>query len=147
MNKITKSFQDGFTLIEIIVVIAIAGLIMGLVFTSISGSQKARRDQARKTDVNKLAAAVEAYTSNNNGSLPANGWNGASYWTSSGVNTYTFATLAVATAPTLDAITFMTAQKCDSTAGSAGKQVANAGSKNWAISVGLEQGAYCIDNS
>jgi prepilin-type N-terminal cleavage/methylation domain-containing protein len=63
--------EKGFTLIEIVLVLAIAGLLLVIVFLAVSGAQKSRRDSQRKNDNARLMAQVEAYAGNNNGAYPA----------------------------------------------------------------------------
>jgi len=63
--------EKGFTLIEIVLVLAIAGLLLVIVFLAVSGAQKSRRDTQRKTDLGRVAATLENYASNNNGAYPA----------------------------------------------------------------------------
>lgn len=69
MSNLLKK-EKGFTLIEIVLVLAIAGLILVIVFLALSGAQKSRRDTQRKTDVGRIASQLEQYASNNNGAYP-----------------------------------------------------------------------------
>jgi prepilin-type N-terminal cleavage/methylation domain-containing protein len=71
--------EKGFTLIEIVLVLAIAGLIMVIVFLALSGAQKNRRDTQRKSDNARLMAQLEAYASNNSGAYPPAGGFPAAY--------------------------------------------------------------------
>ncbi len=65
LEKLLKRKSKGFTLIEIVLVLAIAGLILVIVFLAVTGAQKAQRDNARKDYVNRLAAeVVEQYGDN-----------------------------------------------------------------------------------
>lgn len=66
-----KRFQKGFTLVEIIMVLGIASLITAAVFIAVSGAQRSARDTTRRADVQKLATAIEQFSANNNGRLPA----------------------------------------------------------------------------
>lgn len=59
--------EKGFTLIEIVLVLAIAGLILVIVFLAVSGAQKSRRDTQRKNDNARLLSQVESCASNNSG--------------------------------------------------------------------------------
>jgi len=59
--------DKGFTLIEIVLVLAIAGLLLVIVFLAVSGAQKSRRDQQRKQDNARLLSQIETYAGNNNG--------------------------------------------------------------------------------
>jgi prepilin-type N-terminal cleavage/methylation domain-containing protein len=62
--------EEGFTLIEIVLVLAIAGLILLIVFLAVSGAQKSRRDTQRKEDVSRITSQLESYASNNAGAYP-----------------------------------------------------------------------------
>lgn len=55
MSKLLKK-SEGFTLIEIVLVLAIAGLILVIVFLAVAGAQRARRDTGRKDAVNRADA-------------------------------------------------------------------------------------------
>ncbi len=59
------SRSKGFTLIEIVLVLAIAGLLLVVVFLAVAGAQKARRDNQRKNDLAQFVAAVGNYAANN----------------------------------------------------------------------------------
>lgn len=71
LNKQTKK-QTGFTIIEVMIVLAVAGLIMAIVFLAIPALQRSNRNTQRKNDATRLAGLVAEYGSNNNGQLPAN---------------------------------------------------------------------------
>ena len=74
MNSINKNNKKGFTIIEVVLVLAIAGLIFLMVFLALPALQRSQRDTQRKNDASRLRAAVTDYTSNNRGKLP---WDGA----------------------------------------------------------------------
>jgi len=63
----------GFTIIEVVLVLAIAGLIFLMVFIALPALQAGQRDTARKSDVSNVASAVTSYVSANRGNLPATG--------------------------------------------------------------------------
>ena len=71
MNVQTKSSIKGFTIIEVVLVLAIAGLIFLMVFIALPALQRNQRDQARKNDVSVVAGAVTSYSSNNRGAFPS----------------------------------------------------------------------------
>lgn len=58
LGKLQSKKEGGFTLIEIVLALAIAGLIIVIVFLAVTGAQRSRRDTARRDYVNRLAAAV-----------------------------------------------------------------------------------------
>ncbi len=62
-----KLNQKGFSIIEVLIVLAIAGLIMLVVFLAVPALQRNARNNARQSDASKFAAAVNQCLSNNNG--------------------------------------------------------------------------------
>ncbi|HSX43707.1 MAG TPA: type II secretion system protein, partial [Candidatus Saccharimonadales bacterium] len=64
---------EGFTIIEVLIVLAIAGLILLIVFLAVPALQRNSRNTQRRNDVAKLLAAVQEYSNNNRGILPATG--------------------------------------------------------------------------
>ncbi|MDL2363582.1 MAG: type II secretion system protein [Patescibacteria group bacterium] len=71
LKKLNKSKSDGFTIIEVMIVLAIAGLILLIVFLAVPALQRNARNTQRKNDVGGLLSAVAEYSSNHQGSLPA----------------------------------------------------------------------------
>ncbi len=55
----TKAQSAGFTLIEIVLVLAIGGLIFLLAFLAFRQASTTRRDSQRRSDVNKIVAELE----------------------------------------------------------------------------------------
>ena len=73
MQKQTiKSKQEGFTIIEVLIVLAIAALILLVVFLAVPGLQRSNSNNATSQEATRIASAITNFTSNNNGSLPAN---------------------------------------------------------------------------
>ena len=68
-NKNTKS-KKGFTIIEVVLVLAIAGLIFLMVFIALPAMQRGQRDTQRKNDLARVVTAVQNYQSNNKGKIP-----------------------------------------------------------------------------
>lgn len=68
--NVAKTNQKGFSIIEVVLVLAIAGLIFLMVFIALPALQKSQRDQARRSDVGIVGSAVSSYASNNRGKLP-----------------------------------------------------------------------------
>lgn len=133
-NLLNKS--KGFTLIEVVIVLAIAGLIFVIVFLAVGQAQATRRDTSRKDFANRIAAAADQYASNTSGSYPASGWNPvtASYVTNEGLpESPTFTTTPPATE---GQYYFTNGQNCSASSARAYKVV-----------VKLEKGGtYCVDN-
>ncbi|MEI7758807.1 MAG: type II secretion system protein [bacterium] len=71
MQKQTiKSKQEGFTIIEVLIVLAIAALILLVVFLAVPGLQRSQANNSAKNDATRIAASITNFVSNNNGILP-----------------------------------------------------------------------------
>lgn len=89
--------QKGFTIIEVLIVLAIAGLILLIVFLAVPALQRNSRNTQRRTDVARFSGAVSEWASNNNGSLPAV----AADLTTAGTGVNALANMGFLTAPTV----------------------------------------------
>jgi prepilin-type N-terminal cleavage/methylation domain-containing protein len=69
-KRIDMNSKKGFTLIEIVIVLAIAALIILIVLLAVGGAQRTRRDTTRTSNAGTLASALDAYASNTNGDYP-----------------------------------------------------------------------------
>lgn len=58
--------KNGFTLIEILVVIAIIGMILALAMPNFFAARQRARDAARKSDLKQIQKALELYKSDQN---------------------------------------------------------------------------------
>jgi len=67
MLQVQKRIQEGFTIIELLIVIAIIGILATLVLTNFQGAQAKGRDTVRKTDINSLYQKLEEYYNDNGG--------------------------------------------------------------------------------
>ncbi len=72
MKKLFKR-EKGFTIIEVVLVLAIAGLIFLVVFLALPQLQRSRRDTQRRSDTGRILASLETYASNHNGTYPSLG--------------------------------------------------------------------------
>ncbi len=70
MFKHLRKKNQGFTIIEVMIVLAIAGLIMAIVFIAVPALQRTQRDTRRKNDMDRLFSALETYAGNNQGKYP-----------------------------------------------------------------------------
>ena len=68
MNKLQT--KKGFTIIEVVLVLAIAGLIFLMVFLALPALQRSQRDTQRKNDLSRVQSAINSYQSNNRGAIP-----------------------------------------------------------------------------
>ena len=62
--------QKGFTIIEVVLVLAIAALIFLMVFIALPALQRNQRDAARKQELQKVVSAVTTWQSNHRGQSP-----------------------------------------------------------------------------
>ena len=72
MAKYNINTKRGFTIIEVVLVLAIAGLIFLMVFIALPNMQRSQRDTQRRNDYATLSANITNYITNNNGRLPGN---------------------------------------------------------------------------
>lgn len=62
--------KKGFTIIEVVLVLAVAGLIFLMVFLALPAMQRSQKNTQRKNDLSRLSAAVNEYQSNNRNKVP-----------------------------------------------------------------------------
>jgi len=131
LNKMKKTkSESGFTIIEVMIVLAIAGLILLIVFLAVPALQRNSRNTQIKNDAGSVAGGISAYESNNNGAVPTS-ISGTGTITLSGTGTNdtvkvggstvvntTAATgsAPASTAPALGTITVFLGHRCDGTA-------------------------------
>lgn len=71
-QKLRKQ-TEGFTIIEVLIVLAIAGLIMLIVFLAVPALQRNSRNNARNSDGARISAAVTECLANRNNDVTAQG--------------------------------------------------------------------------
>ncbi|MCX6727487.1 MAG: prepilin-type N-terminal cleavage/methylation domain-containing protein [Candidatus Saccharibacteria bacterium] len=71
LNKIKNRKQEGFTIIEVLIVLAIAGLIMLIVFLAVPALQRNSRNTEVKNEANRMATGINEFISNANGKNPS----------------------------------------------------------------------------
>lgn len=62
-SKLRK--QQGFTIVELLIVIVVIGILAALVITTFTGIQRKARDTERQTDIKAIHGQVEAYYAQN----------------------------------------------------------------------------------
>ncbi len=82
----SRSSQKGFTIIEVLIVLAIAALILLVVFLAIPGLQRSQSNSARRSDVAKIKIALFTYYSQNNSWPPGSGNGGICFLSQGGYN-------------------------------------------------------------
>lgn len=161
MRKL-QNRSEGFTIIELLIVLAIAALIILIVLIAVPQLQRNQRNQARQSIAGRITTEVNNYIGNNNGALPTANNNATTgmtggfstrYFTGIDVNDPQSGTSLLAAAN----VTFTgtpggTAGNLDYTTGRIcnGETTTTTGAtaRNFALVVRLEGGAaYCLDNS
>lgn len=62
-----KNRNQGFTIVELLIVIVVIGILAALVLNSFTGVQARARDTERRTDINAIATQLEVYYNDNGG--------------------------------------------------------------------------------
>lgn len=88
LKQLQKRKDSGFTIIEVLVVLAIAGLIMVVVFLAVPNLQRSQRNNARKTDASNVLQNLSEYVGNAGGSLPTASCTTTAACTTAGVISY-----------------------------------------------------------
>ncbi len=70
MKKISNDKKRGFTIIEVSLVLAIAGLIFLMIFVALPALQRNSRDAQRRDDLMTYLEQLKKYQTNNRGNLP-----------------------------------------------------------------------------
>ena len=71
MLKNIKRKTEGFTIIEVLIVLAIAGLILLIVFLAVPALQRNSRNTQYRSEAARILGATQEFVNNNNGTLPA----------------------------------------------------------------------------
>ena len=67
MAKANINSKRGFTIIEVVLVLAIAGLIFLMVFVALPALQRSQRDTQRRNDLSRVDTSLVQYQTNNQG--------------------------------------------------------------------------------
>jgi prepilin-type N-terminal cleavage/methylation domain-containing protein len=160
--KFKSPSRQGFTIIEVVLALAIAGLIFLMVFIALPALQRSQRDSQRKRDIDRFFAAIQNYQSNNKGNVPVltheklnvefvdnylkiNGENfndpsGVGYYFASAYHKYDEPITLTGTGPRI--IHIRQAAKCASET-----MVSAKGVNKFALAIVLEGGrVYCVNN-
>ena len=70
LQKIKNRKESGFTIIEVLIVLAIAGLILLVVFLAVPALQRNSRNTQAKNAASAILGAVSEFSNNNGGQLP-----------------------------------------------------------------------------
>jgi prepilin-type N-terminal cleavage/methylation domain-containing protein len=148
--------KKGFTIIEVVLVLAIAALIFLMIFIALPALQRGQRDTQRKDDLSRFTSQITSFQSSNNGSVPT----GAAALTSFITNYMNkgnagfkdphsgndYVSKYQSSAPAVEGEISYSAKAMCSAAGD-GSLTATTSPRNFAVSIWLENGApFCQDN-
>lgn len=71
MKRKNINSKEGFTIIEVVLVLAIAGLIFLMVFIALPALQRSQRDTQRRDDMARFLSQLNQYQANNSGKVPS----------------------------------------------------------------------------
>lgn len=167
MRQKLKTNNAGFTIIEVLIVLAIAGLIIAVVLFAVPQLQRNGRNTAIKNDANTVAGTISEFESNNDGSVPnsavaaANSSlltvSGASGAPTTGkvqggttVETLTTGAAPASNAPTVGTISVLFGHKCTVSGAYTAGTTGDASSRSAAIYYSIETSSgttqKCIDS-
>lgn len=164
LSKLSRK-QSGFTIIEVMIVLALAGLIIAAVIVAVPQLQRNQRNSARRSILGRVATEINNYVGNNNGVVP----DGSAAVTTGFVNgfvpryisgpataesffspktgasmSYSATTTAGGASIAEDAIVYVPGALCN---GETPTTTAASTTRSFAVAIGLEGGAsYCLDN-
>jgi len=157
MTKANTNFKQGFTIIEVVLVLAIAGLIFLMVFVALPNLQRSQRDTQRRDDYAALAAGITNYLSSHGGKFPitvnakdlinADGKDPSGFDYALNISNVTSGqtvnALNAGTNTAASTVVVYTHAKCDN---NGEKPEYSASSRAFAIYGQLESGTYCSSN-
>ena len=152
MSRLTKQTQ-GVTIIEVVLVLAIAALIFLMIFIALPALQASQRDTSRKQDASIVSSAVTSFTSGERRALTATDTvklvtyiDKMDIYSKDNVKVVAPDGNKDANHPTSnDTINVYPGTKCDGSVAS----TANASARNAAVVIMLDnnQNSYCVDAS
>ena len=157
VNKM-KSNKAGFTLIEVVLVLAIGGLIFLLAFLAFGQATKNRRDTQRRSDAARFISEVENAKGDSNGNAFNNTASLGTFLTTylSGISTTQFVSNNITytvgysdhdpTGTVSSGNGFMTVSSGYKCVGNSHSSGATGNAGDYAVTVKLEKGQACRDN-
>ena len=153
-KKLTKK---GFTLIEVVLVLAIGGLIFLLAFIAFRQASINRRVTARRNDANRVVSEISNYAGDHNGAIPSGGTAGAAGTGGASGNFNQFVidylggadfkdpqgktyNIVTGTPAATDDLQYSPSTFCPGSSGTAG-------TKDFSVQLKLEKGVVCRDTS
>lgn len=114
-----KKRTEGFTIIEVLIVLAIAGLILLIVFLAVPALQRNSRNTSRRDDVARVLGAAQEVLNNNNGDVSAltpdklrDAVGNLSYYQSANIDVQAGSGLSATKGSDTDSVVVYTGAKC-----------------------------------
>jgi prepilin-type N-terminal cleavage/methylation domain-containing protein len=119
MYKNLRKRTEGFTIIEVLIVLAIAGLIMLIVFLAVPALQRNSRNSSYRNEASQLLSAATEFSNNNNGAVPASGdaTTILGLTKTKSITNLTIGAGSTAVTPAFDAATIRTGVRCGTITG------------------------------
>lgn len=164
LSKIRNRKEQGFTIIEVLIVLAIAGLILLVVFLAVPALQRNARNTSRKEDVASIMGGISEFVNNNNGNLPgqliatdantltlgAAGTNqvpvSLGYYGSGDITLTNFTANGANNGTTTDNVRLVTDAKCDPDDADIGKPIAGSSRAIVALYTAEPNGKQCSES-
>jgi len=115
LDRIKKD-NKGFTIIEVLIVLAIAGLIMIIVFLAVPALQRNQRNQSYRTEANNIISAYQELSANQNGNALPDATDASNVEAAANTKNYTTIIIegeAGTSAPSLTQAVIRKAAKCN----------------------------------
>jgi len=114
--------QQGFTIIEVLIVLAIAGLILLIVFLAVPALQRNSRNTQYRQEASRMLGGAQEFLTNNSGTLPSTAADGTVIRNNANAKNITTLTVtnpgtATAVTPTLTSATLETGVLCGTVSG------------------------------
>ena len=121
MLQTIKKDQKGFTIIEVLIVLAIAGLILLIVFLAVPALQRNSRNTSYRSEAAQLLSASSEFSANADGAVPlaANSAAITALTKNKTITGLAIVTGAGATTPTFAGATLRTGARCGTPSGTA----------------------------
>ncbi len=136
LQKYKLKREEGFTIIEVLIVLAIAGLIMLIVFLAVPALQRNARNNGRNNEASRVSAAVTECLANHNGQTGSCG-TAASLGITPSTDFQQFTNLNFSGSGTTTAVVVTYGVKCDST----GTSTTGGSAKDFAVTFQREPAA------
>jgi prepilin-type N-terminal cleavage/methylation domain-containing protein len=140
-----RIYNSGFTIIEVLIVLAIAGLILVVIFLAVPALQRNSRNQQYRNEASRILAGAQEFINNNNTTLPSSAADATVVLNNSNAKSITSLTVVnpgttTAVTPTLSAATLETGVTCGTVgATTVTPATANAPARSMILIFGVEK--------